>query len=427
MKVELAQHQNYVSFQIEPSGEDRLEHGKATLVQSHATFEMPSDFELKDVHPDLLGLASFILCSPWVTRSLDLDFPVSEEFANAVWESSKVDIPFRTATLPPRAPGQRPGLAFSGGVDSMACLELMPDNTVGVFSHRVHSGAPGLYRDEAALFAVESLNSMGRRILKVRNDSESMRSPIGFSVDPSPSISLILLADYLSLDSVAFGTIAESAYRTGSGKFVDYGQRGFFKKWKKAFEGAGLAYFNLVAPISEIGTMIISESSPYAHLAQSCVRGEPNKPCGQCIKCFRKSIVGASVSGDWPGDREIEKLLANRGVRRYLSQAPIRHEIVLSEAMSNYQGRNEFLRNLRDRVCHLGIDSSFTRTWYGPGLSTVTPQKYYEEIREKLDRYLPKMNSEQEYSFQNFDIGPAIEEMDANGELLKWQQFLDSF
>lgn len=309
----------------------------------------------------------------------------------------------------------------------MAALELLPDNTVPVFSHRARlDGAVTAYSDAAPVHAVTEMNRAGREVLQVTNDLEHVRQPVGFAVDPSPSVPLILLADEFSLDSIAFGTIAEAAYRTGTEHFIDYAKRGIFTKWQGVFHEVGLDYFNLVAPVSELGTMTISAQSQFGHLAQSCVRGEVGKPCGRCVKCFRKQLTTGAITGNWPDEQHVRSMLSNRGIRNYLSTVPIRLEIVLMEVMSHYDGADPLLSALKERVTHPGINTDFTRAWYEPGIRDMVPAKYYDSTVESLNRFLPKMTPEQEHDFENFSLTEFIAEAESSPTISKWQESLDS-
>ena len=308
----------------------------------------------------------------------------------------------------------------------MAALELLPDNTVPVFSHRARiDGVSTAYSDAAPVHAVSEMNRMGREVFQVTNDLEHARNPVGFAVDPSPAVPLILLADEFSLDSIAFGTIAEAAYRTGTEHFIDYAKRGIFTKWQGVFHEVGLDYFNLVAPVSELGTMTIASQSQYGHLAQSCVRGEVGKPCGRCVKCFRKQLTTGAITGNWPNEQHVRSMLSNRGIRNYLSTVPIRLEIVLMEVMSHYDGADPLLSALKERVTHPGINTGFTRAWYEPGIRAMVPAKYYASTVESLNRFLPKMTPEQEHDFENFSLTEFIAGAEDTSAVARWQETLN--
>jgi len=74
-------------------------------------FEMPIGWDILKTHPDIFQLAHYVLMYPFETNIMDN------------WK-------------PTRTPGCRPGISFSGGIDSTACLELMPKNTIALYHER---------------------------------------------------------------------------------------------------------------------------------------------------------------------------------------------------------------------------------------------------------------------------------------------------
>lgn len=427
MRLDFQQHHRYVTATLSPEQHDRLEHGKAVLARREVTFEMPPGYRLDSTHPDLLALAAYAIASPWVVGSMALRFPVSMEFAEATARFLKIETVNASTAVSPRKPSERsrPGLSFSAGVDSLAALAIMPEDTVPVFSHRAPAPtvSPSLYKDDAPLFAIEKMNEAGRETFKVTSDLEWLRKPVGFGVDPSPAVPLILMADHFDLDAIAFGTIAEAAYRTGTEHFIDYADRGIFTKWQGAFRAAGIDYYNCVAPISELCTTKITRESKFGHLAQSCVRGMPGEACMNCVKCFRKSLIEAAVGGDWPSASTVSRMMANRSIKGYLSDAPIRLEIVLMAALSGYKGDDPMLLELQDRVEATTVDTSFVHASYRSGIDRMVPEKYRAGTIEALAKYVPEMTEEQQAAFESFDIRPKVERAKEDGRV---DRFLDA-
>ena len=429
MHIDFSQEGNLVTLTAKLEDDDRPEFGKAKMAGNSITFQMPFSFSLQRVHPDLLALTALVSFSPWIGKRLTLPFGVSTDFSQTCAERLKIKVSNTSYWVIPRRPGSeaRPGLSFSAGVDSLACLALMPENTVPLFSHRSapDANASTLYRDDAPLHAIEEMNAAGYETYKVTSDLEWLRKPVGFGVDPAPAAPLILLADHFSLDAIAFGTIAEAAYRTGTEHFIDYADRGIFKKWQAAFQAAGLSYFNAVAPISEMGTTKIAREYKYGHLAQSCVRGAAGQPCMNCVKCFRKSLVEASFSGNWPTHEQVAELMSNRAIKNYLSTTPIRLEIVLMATLAKYDGDDPLLLALQDRVQAKQYDTSFTHAWYRKGINDMVPEKYRAGVIEKLNKYLPEMTDEQTYLFENFNIKNMLGDYEANALADQFTQILE--
>ncbi|WAP52882.1 DUF6395 domain-containing protein [Arthrobacter sp. ATA002] len=412
MHIDMTQIDADMTMSVKLAEDDRESAGKATLARKTVTFNLPKGFNKQSVHPDLLALAGLITFYPWIGKRLDLSFAVSQGFADTVKAASKIEIANVSDRIQKRTTGEnaRPGLAFSGGVDSIAALAIMPENTVPVFSCRTAppNGGRTLYKADAPLHAIKEMNAAGKDTFLVESDLEWVREPVGFAIDPSPAVPLLLLADLFELDAIGFGTIAEAAYRTGGAAFLDYSKRGVFTQWQTIFHSVGIDYYNCVAGLSEMCTTSIALQSEFGHLAQSCVRGLAGKPCMSCVKCFRKSLIEASMSGNWPSESEVSRMMANRAIRNYLSDAPIRLEIILAAAMMNYAGRDPLLLALQKRVAPKTWNVSFTQGWYGPSLQTMVPQKYRQETTDRMLNYIPQMTGEQEEAFRSFEIGPVM-------------------
>lgn len=423
MQITLKQTGTELSLTAEPSEGDRELAKNATLLRRTATLKLPEGFSRPDTHPDLLALTALIAFYPWIGTRLDLELGVSQEFADVVKKVSRIDVTNVDSELGKRrtAADAKPGLSFSGGVDSMAALALMPDNTVPVFSLRTPppNGGHSLYKPDVALHAIAEMKKAGKVVHVVETDHEWVREPVGFAVDAAPALPLILMADVLNFDAITFGTISESAYATGAGKWAEYAERVAYTRWAALFEAVGLAFYNPTVGISEVGTSTIVLTSEFGHLAQSCIRGIPEHPCKACVKCFRKSLITAALTGQWPDSNEVSRMMANRTIKAFLEKVPIRFEIILTAAMASYNGNDPLLLALQDRVGAKVQNVSFVHTWYPPAMDLL-PEKYRAATIDAANKYLPGMNAEQVEAFQGFDIAPFL---DAKKDDIK--QFLE--
>ena len=124
-------------------------------------FEMPEDWTMDATHEDLFRLAHYVLIAPW-------DSSILEDWT------------------PSRKTGWRPGLAFSGGIDSAAALALMPSSTVLIYNER--TGIKGKLNHTNALRFFEELNLTEQRmVVRIKSNHESLRmhdgKMPGFSTD----------------------------------------------------------------------------------------------------------------------------------------------------------------------------------------------------------------------------------------------------
>lgn len=397
-----------VQFLLQPEAGDPKEtrHG-ATLARQRVEVQLPAVCSAERTHPDLMALAAILAVGPFSGKQIELSTPVSHQFAAAVASGLRKRIGPVDPELEPRRPrpDAGPGLCYSGGVDSTAALDVMPASTQLVFLERV--APPGVawtggYDKASALHACQRLQQLGRQVHVVPTDLEFVRAPTGFPDHLSNALPLVLLADAANLDSCGWGTIAESAYRYGTTLFADYAHRAGPTWWRNVFAAAGLGTFNAVAGVSEVGTSMIARRSSYGDLAQSCMRGDVGAPCRRCRKCFRKLLLNSAISGDWPPDDELDRMLANDGVRRHLDALPMKHESVFTYSLSRYPGSHPLMRLLQRRVRADVLSPTWLERWYEPSVELV-PAAYRDPTRAALSRHLSPMDADDEAQMRAWD------------------------
>ena len=98
--------------------------------------------------------------------------------------------------LDPWKPGKnsRPGLAFSGGVDSTAALALMPATTAPIFMDRPIR-SKSLYDKDAVRHSCLEVERLGYDMHVIQCDLEYVRNPGGLPVDVANSVPAVLMAD----------------------------------------------------------------------------------------------------------------------------------------------------------------------------------------------------------------------------------------
>jgi hypothetical protein len=319
--------------------------------------------------------------------------------------------PVDPALVPREAPaGGRPGLAFSAGVDSVAALTVLPEETVSYFLQR--RDPPGAVRSrltvDAPTAACAELAAMGREVRIVPTDLEHVRPRPGFPEHFASAVPALLCSDLDNLDAIAWGTIAEAAYRIGTMRFEPFLGRRVNARWHALFGEAGVPMLTPVVGVSEVGTAAICLDSPFGHLARSCVRGTAAAPCFRCWKCFRKGIVDAGHHGRWPEPALLDQQFHSHPVRSGLRDFPIKLEVVLTWALARYDGSHELLRLLARRV-RAGVDDvDFLEGWYPPSVETW-PARYRGPVAARLDALWPRMDTDQQRRFEGFDLGPRVE------------------
>lgn len=380
-----------------------------------AVFHVPPAVE--GVHPDLLALATILTLHPFVGTRLSFDFCASEEFKAACQRWLSYDCEFaptpRGVTIEPRPEGSAPALAFSGGVDSVAALAVMPADTHCIFLDRIVPDgqlAGSAYNKDSALVACEMVTQLGYTVHRVQSTMEYVRKPVGFPVDWSNGVPAVLLADYLDLASIAWGVVAESGYRVGAHGFADFASRPIYRRWDRLLRAVGLRLAAPVAGASEVGTAIIERSSPLAGVAQSCIRGPKGQPCLACKKCFRKVPLDAVLDGRTVPAMTIESLIRFPGFVKYVLARPIKHEDVFRWTAERLEvdGASPAWDAFKARLAVDELDTSWASRWYAPSAALI-PSQYRTDAVGTLTRYLSPQNTQEQQSFEQWNIGETTQ------------------
>ena len=94
MRVSLEQDGNHIVFQLIPNEDDfrHLESSKIGLAETQARVDLQG-MMIDEIHPDLIGLSSILMCHQFVGSELYLPSSVSEKFlmsANGILSKYKI-------------------------------------------------------------------------------------------------------------------------------------------------------------------------------------------------------------------------------------------------------------------------------------------------------------------------------------------------
>ena len=337
-------------------------------------FVMPSDWKLEETHEDLFRVANYVLTSPWEDGILD------------DW-------------IPSRKAGWRPGLAFSGGVDSVASMLLMPQDTVLVYNRREGFKSSIDHTNADRLFE-RLLENYGRPVIQIPSNHEMIRKyhgkGAGFSTDYACAVQVILLADYLQLDSIGTGMPLENTYLFHGHRYRNFGASWFWRHYSEIFNNIGLSIYQPVAACSEIINQQIVTQNDLLDYAQSCLRSsQPGIPCGACWKCFRKNTLAGY---DFTFSNEITTFLK----KRPLKQAASTLYSIKKLDSTHYREIAQLSEDLENL---LKLDFSFLENFNGDGLNLL-PAKYRRFTSNRLAQYAKAMSPEQFAQLTSIDMFP---------------------
>jgi len=409
MRVSAKSNNGVLQIFFHPDSDDRIVPSERYRMDRQSCFvSLPKGFSLSDLHPDHFALVAILLCSPFIGKRLELPRPISHRFFKSTEVISRYSVGPVDDSLELWRPisDSRPAIAFSGGVDSSAALSIMPSDTVPVFLDRPISGR-SLYDKDAPYKICTELIDLGFEVHSVKSDLEYLRSPIGFPVDLANSVPAVLLAELASFNSIAFGTIMESAYGIGHREYRHYPEGNHFRLWGRLFEAAGIPLNLPVAGISEVGTSIICSLTEIGNLSQSCIRGKWKKPCRNCWKCYRKILLDLTVKGEELDHGTLDELFSINEAILHLSQFPIKHENVLTYISSKYDGGHRKMTSLKNRVRGNLHSFDWIERW-NPESDKLIIERYRDSTVKKITSLLKTMNSSQINEMKSWDMSDML-------------------
>lgn len=341
-------------------------------------FVLPTSWAEVDTHPDVLAAVAVGLCGNLTAQRVTLSTSVSPHFQRSIARIWDIEIGPVDSSLPGRSPPTtgRPGLCFSGGVDSTAALLLLPDHAVSVFLDRCASPprvGPSLYRKEAALHACGDLRNAGREVCVVPTNMEFLRKPVGFINHWTVAAPLMLVADLYALNSLTFGTVLESAYLAGGTRYVDYRARERWVRHAATTAAVGLPWNQVTAGLTEVATSELVRKSRWHAVAQSCVRGGVGAPCRNCWKCFRKGLLEAALRGDTLSEEELDHYFGIAEAQRHLANVPIKHENVILYILQQYRGNHPRMLELKQCLRPDTLNLGWVSRWFSPAAEVLAP------------------------------------------------------
>jgi len=395
MRIRWCQEDNAHTFSIELSADDHAkasgQHDSITLAQNTFRFVLP---QRQEMHPDLLAAALLTVVQPFAGRQIEMPLPVSVPFADVVQRVFNLELSPVNSQLEARKPGSRPGLAFSGGVDSLSSMMLMPEDTALVFAERIshpHVDVPADLDTYSPLGAIEAFKGLerrsGRHVHRVQTDHEYIIGPYpDWATWIGLGAPLMLMAETLDLDSIGFGGVLESNYIPDWNDFRYFPGDNGNETWQRVMTAVGIPIFRPLAGISEIGSTIISEAAPYSEIGVSCGNGQDGRPCGLCKKCVRKLLTRSTLRGTTPDRATLQRYAEQPEIRKFLSEERLKHVLMYS-LVRLPPLPSMYFRRIQRGVREVAPDLSFLERWYTKSLEHI-PAKYRADFLARKSRYL---------------------------------------
>src|SRR5699024_9874771 len=375
-------------------GDPTTEHIFSTVFKTTSKVEMdsdrceihlPSDWTIDAVHPDVFALAIMAMIYPFCGPKIQLPLGVSKPYHNIVKRvTNKKVLPVNEKLSPRKAPRNAvPALTYSGGIDSTAAAVLLPRDTHLFYFDRMipKEGIKTLLNQEAAYYACDSMAALGRTVHKIKTDMQYMRKPVGFNSYLADAVPVLLLADYYGFDTVAHGQTLEIGYQVGHIGYKDCKETEVGHPWFRLLAAIDMTYTLPTIGLSEVSTTRIVRQSSYHEFAQACSRGKIKKPCMNCFKCFRKSLLEKVMMKDSLNDRYLNRLFNIKDAQKVMNAPPpIYFENILAYITAHYNGRHKEMLSLKKRTRGDILEVNWMNKWYPKSQEFLAP-KYRNRIK----------------------------------------------
>lgn len=373
--------------------------GKVTMQINTCRILLPHNWKVSLIHPDLFALSVILIGYPYIRNQINVGIGVSKEFHDEFFRLTGIRVVPIKDNLKPRKSKDtaRPSLAFSGGVDSIVALSLLPENTCSVFLDRMPPSDmldKKVYDKNAVYRACNFLANEGKEVYIIKTDLEYIRKPRGFAIEYSTSIPTILLADYLDgFDSIASGTVLESSYL----EFKDFDESRLYNvDWRKLFNVVDLPRNDVTTGLSNVATLkILYKDGRYTNIAHSCMSGQGIERCMNCWKCFRKTLITKILLKEPINDDLIDRLFNITEARTYLKRLPLRFENQFAYITEKCDSKHPLMTMLRNFTVKNKTKYDWMEKWYSPSIEHFAP-KYKHIVEENIKKYLKAMNKQEE-------------------------------
>lgn len=370
--------------------------GSESLLATQVNVVLPR--EIARPHPDLLALAAYSAVAPWTARRLVLDQPVTTRAAEGFARAVGVDVSPVDPDLEPRHSPRRALLAYSGGVDSVAAAELLKDDVVLVHSERrKHPWVPrvdDIYQTAAFLPLVREAATRGWRTDVVATDIDYICAlrpyqPTSFA----DGIGAILLADDLAGGGVAWGNVLEEFYLNRGHRWTGLRE----PTLPDLFASVGLDYLQPTGAITETGTTALALESDLGDIARSCAVAAGGTPCYWCMKCVRKALVTAAVTGTPIDPRVLANLTPGHPVlTRVLDKDVFHYSNTVWHALARVDVTGTPLAPVKARMAPSVEDTRWNERYFPQGLVDLVSDRWRDAVEDRLRASLARMDEHDE-------------------------------
>jgi len=279
----------------------KREEGEGVEIELKET-TLTYDYEVKQIHPDILGLICMANFYPFIGSSVEFPEPVSNRLELAFqtkWFTKDKKIDFRNVDYDiPKYSGNKMVISFGGGIDSSTVRVMFPEAFV---VHEAH------IRDGERVpchvhTVVENLGLEKGRVVVTNQRYVSI--PGGWHSWPCSTVTSLLMATDNDFGIILVGsTIGGTQLWKNGERFWDrhtsrkwHGFSG--SHWQSTFHMIGIPMFSPVMGTSELETMRLALPLLHKGDVVYCMN-DKGFACKKCAKCFRRDVIRNLVESEY--------------------------------------------------------------------------------------------------------------------------------
>jgi len=366
-----------------------------TLVDDTVHF----DYEVKEIHPDVLGLLCLVTFFPFIGVEAEFPKPVSprlvEAFQNKCFTDKKQ---FKFRNVDEKLPvfsGSKIALSFGGGIDSSSVRKMFPEAYV-IHEAHVRDG------DLVPSHCHNVVKNLGKKGHLVQTNIRYLSKPGGWHSWPCSTSTSLLLATDFDFGIILTGSILGSCFLSNGVKFWNriearawHGPTGNY--WQSAFDAIGLPMFSPVTGVSEFQTMEQSKQLLESGEVVYCMESD-GLPCGTCSKCFRRDVIRTYLDKqyvpNWMNYRT-DKMI------QFLQRRPLYFGHIFSTA---FHLKPELFPDwILDEVRDLQeVTSDWAMKVYAPSFELCAPE-WRDLISNRVLQFIDPMNAQDEMEFKSWN------------------------
>lgn len=174
------------------------------------------------------------------------------------------------------------------------------------------------------------------------------------------TIPCLLLADHLCLSGIFTGDVNPAFTGDETSRFSMVN----FYRMREYYQSVGLDLDSPVKGLSELGTYLVNQHYGNEENATTCQYGDYKKPCGKCIKCFRKTLIKLYLAGTELTPIEKKTFNESNAIKNFLNNVQAPEKMHLRATFKEVMKKQDFtgydvLQGIKDYANQVQVETGW--------------------------------------------------------------------